>query len=79
MTEHLETELLCGTQARFLHQHPWVHPLNKRTLYVMDNRHGQWGDSVAGSPPVDDVPAVRSSKIKSLNLGAMLRSLTHAA
>jgi hypothetical protein len=42
MTEHLETELLCGTQARFLHQHPWVHPLNKRNQYVMDNRHGQW-------------------------------------
>jgi hypothetical protein len=38
----LGTELLCGTQAHFLHQHLWVHPLNKRNLYVMDNRHGQW-------------------------------------
>ncbi|MGB7957108.1 MAG: hypothetical protein WCF23_24300 [Candidatus Nitrosopolaris sp.] len=37
------------------------------------------GDPVAGSPPVDDVPAVRRSKIKSLNLGAMLWPLTHAA
>jgi hypothetical protein len=36
-------------------------------------------DPIASSPLVDDVHAVRRSKIKSLNLGAMLRSIIRAA